>query len=99
VRLPAVCHPILDEIGVRLPELRSAQQEGLALWVYGVIEAQTGCESRVVTPLEDVAYQLTPQVKQARVGRAIVHNERARRVCAAFHVPRYDHLTITKNAA
>jgi len=55
VHLPAVCHPILDEIGVHLPALRPAQQEGLALWVYGVIEAQTGCESRVVTALEDVA--------------------------------------------
>ncbi|MHB8574329.1 MAG: transposase [Dehalococcoidia bacterium] len=48
---PTVFHPLLDEITARLPGLRPAQRDGQALWVYGVIEAQTGCESRVVNAL------------------------------------------------
>jgi hypothetical protein len=55
VRLPSVCHPILEEIGLRLPDLRPAQQAGLALWVYGLLEAQTSCETLVLTALRGVA--------------------------------------------
>jgi hypothetical protein len=55
VRLPPVCHPLLDAIRAHLPALGSTQQEGLAWWVYGVSEAKTGCESRVVAALEDFA--------------------------------------------
>ena len=62
MRLPSVCHPLLDAIRSHLPALRPAQQEGLAWWVYGVIEARSGCESQVVAALEDVApYQTVRQ--------------------------------------
>lgn len=55
MRLPPVCHLLLDAIRTHLPDLRPAQHEGLAWWVFGAIEAPSGCESRVVTALEDVA--------------------------------------------
>jgi DDE family transposase len=55
VRLPSVCHPLLDELCARLPDLRPAQHNGLALWVYGVLEAHTSCETLVLTALEGIA--------------------------------------------
>ena len=55
MRLPSVCHPLLAAIREQLPTLRSAQQEGLAWWSYGVVEAKSGCESRVVAALADLA--------------------------------------------
>jgi hypothetical protein len=55
VRLPSVCHPLREAIGAQLPDLRPAQQEGLTWWVYGAVEAKSGCESRVVAALTDLA--------------------------------------------
>jgi hypothetical protein len=55
VRLPAVCHPLLAAIREHLSALRPAQQEGLAWWGFGGVEAKSGCESRVVAALEDLA--------------------------------------------
>ena len=55
MRLPPVCHPLIAVIRQHLPDLRPAQQEGLAAWVYGVIDAKSGCESRVVAALADLA--------------------------------------------
>lgn len=38
-------------VAERLPHLRPAQQRGLALWVYGVILAQSICQNAVITAL------------------------------------------------
>lgn len=51
--LPSACYPIRAELGQRLPDLRAAQRDGLALWVYGIIEAQSGCETTLLNALDE----------------------------------------------
>jgi hypothetical protein len=44
-------YPIQEQLEQYLPELRPAQQGGLARWVYGALLAQSACQTAVVTAL------------------------------------------------
>jgi len=52
VRLPAACSPILATLSNVFPDWRAAHRQGLALWVYGVLNARSACEARVITTLQ-----------------------------------------------
>jgi hypothetical protein len=54
MRLPRECYPLLAAIETHLGGLRPAQQRGLALWVYGTLLAETGCQSAVLRALRPV---------------------------------------------
>jgi hypothetical protein len=49
--VPAVSHvqALTEQF---LPQLRPAQQRGLALWVAGMLEAKSGCEAAILSALE-----------------------------------------------
>lgn len=49
--VPAVSHvrTLTEQF---LPQLRPAQQRGLALWVAGLLEAKSGCETAILSALE-----------------------------------------------
>ena len=49
--VPAVSH-VAASIETYLPQLRPAQQRGLAEWVAGVLAAKNGCEAAVLNALE-----------------------------------------------
>jgi hypothetical protein len=51
VRVPSEVYQMQASIQEYFPHLRAAQQQGLAWWVYGVILAQSACQSAVVTAL------------------------------------------------
>jgi len=51
IPVPAVSH-VAELVETHLPELLPAQQRGLALWVTGVLAAESGCERAVLTALE-----------------------------------------------
>jgi hypothetical protein len=44
-------YQLVAPIAEHLPDLRPAQQRGLAAWVYGTIQATSGCESAVLREL------------------------------------------------
>ena len=47
MRLPSECYQMQQVIAQHFPHLRPAQQRGLAVWVYGVILAQSACLNAV----------------------------------------------------
>ncbi len=49
--VPREVYPLKAQIENFLPELRPAQQAGLALWVFGTILAHSGCQTSVVCAL------------------------------------------------
>lgn len=51
MRVPSEVYQMQASIQEHFPHLRAAQQQGLAWWVYGVILAQSACQSAVVTAL------------------------------------------------
>ncbi len=51
MRYPTECYQILQKITEHFPNLRPAQQRGLALWVFGTILAGSGCQSAVIAAL------------------------------------------------
>lgn len=51
MRVPSEVYQMQASIQAYFPHLRAAQKQGLAWWVYGVILAQSACESAVVTAL------------------------------------------------
>jgi hypothetical protein len=51
IPLPAVSH-VQELSETYLPQLRPAQQRGLAEWVAGVLAAESGCEQAILTALE-----------------------------------------------
>ena len=51
MRLPCVLYRLEALLGARLPSLRSAQVRGLALWVFGTVLAQNGCQNAVLGAL------------------------------------------------
>lgn len=55
MRLPSVFYQIQQSLAQHLPDLRPAQQTGLALWVYGTLLAANACQNAVTTALLGVA--------------------------------------------
>ncbi len=51
MRYPRQWYQMLGAIAERFPNLRPAQQRGLALWVYGTILAGSACQNAVITAL------------------------------------------------
>jgi hypothetical protein len=51
VRFPSECYQMYQCIAQYFPNLRPAQQRGLALWVYGTILAQSATQSAVIAAL------------------------------------------------
>jgi hypothetical protein len=51
MRSPREWYQLVELIAQHLPELRPAQQRGLAWWVYGAILAQSACQNAVSTAL------------------------------------------------
>jgi hypothetical protein len=51
VRYPQQWYQLSDAIAEHFPNLRPAQQQGLALWVYGTILAGSACQNAVITAL------------------------------------------------
>lgn len=49
MRIPPELYQMEWDVAQRFPDLRPAQQRGLALWVYGTIMAQSACQSAVIT--------------------------------------------------
>lgn len=63
---PAVSH-VRELTETFLPHLRPAQQRGLAEWVAGVLEAQSGCEAailRAVAPLGHETHALRARLRE-----------------------------------
>ena len=63
MRYPEEWYQLAGVIAQHFPDLRPAQQRGLATWVYGTILAGSGCENAVIAALEplggrDAARQL-----------------------------------------
>jgi Transposase DDE domain len=52
MRSPPGWYQVVAAIAEHLPDLRPAQQRGLAAWVYGTIQATSGCESAVLRELQ-----------------------------------------------
>jgi hypothetical protein len=51
MRLPQEYYQMTQTIAVHLPHLRRAHGQGLALWVYGTLLAQSACQNAVLTAL------------------------------------------------
>ncbi len=51
MRYPRQYYQMLEGVGSHFPNLRPAQQRGLALWVYGAILAGSACQNAVVAAL------------------------------------------------
>lgn len=51
MRLPSEWYQMQQTIAQHFPELRPAQQRGLALWVYGAILARSACQNAVIAAL------------------------------------------------
>lgn len=51
MRYPPEWYQMNKTIAERFPNLRPAQQRGLALWVYGSILAQSACQNAVIAAL------------------------------------------------
>ena len=49
--LPPACIPLDQTLADRFPHLRPAQRQGLTLWVYGAVLAQSACQNAVVVAL------------------------------------------------
>ena len=74
--VPAVSHvQALTE--TFLPHLRPAQQRGVAEWVVGVLDAESGCERAVLTALEPLG--LPEHATRARLRELLCDGRRARR--------------------
>jgi len=54
MRSPREWYQLLDTIVRQFPDLRPAQQRGLAWWVYGTILAQSACQNAVIAALSPV---------------------------------------------
>jgi hypothetical protein len=53
--VPAVSH-VAEDVATYLPLLRRAERGGLALWVVGLLVAQSGCERAVLTAMAPLGY-------------------------------------------
>ncbi len=51
MRVPRECYQLIDELELRLPNLRPAQHRGLALWLWGTIAAGSACQVAVTGAL------------------------------------------------
>jgi hypothetical protein len=51
MRCPPECYQLQEALAAYLPQLRPAQQRGLALWVFGTILAKSACQNAVVAAL------------------------------------------------
>ncbi len=51
MRYPPEWYQMNETIAQRFPELRPAQQRGLALWVYGTVLAHSACQNAVIAAL------------------------------------------------
>lgn len=51
MHLPRACYHLEHDLAGQFPHLRPAQQQGLALWVYGTILAKSGCQNAVIAAL------------------------------------------------
>lgn len=51
MRSPSGWYQVVGALAAHLPDLRPAQQRGLAAWVWGTIQAKSGCESAVIREL------------------------------------------------
>lgn len=51
MRYPREWYQMTEAIAEHLPNLRPAQQRGLALWVYGTVLAQSACQNAVIAAL------------------------------------------------
>ncbi len=51
MRFPRECYQMETELLDMLPQLRPAQRQGLALWVYGATLAQSACQDAVIAAL------------------------------------------------
>jgi hypothetical protein len=70
IPVPAVSH-VQSLIETYLPDLRPAQQRGLAEWVTGVLAAESGCEAAILAALEPLGVE--PQALRARL-REVVYD-------------------------
>lgn len=52
MRVPAECYQVEGELAQRLPTLRPAQRQGLALWLWGAVVAGSACQGAVVGALQ-----------------------------------------------
>ena len=55
MRFPSESYQLQEVIGEHFPQLRPAQQRGLALWVYGTILAKSACQNAVIVALSALA--------------------------------------------
>ena len=51
MRVPSEVYQMRSVLSARFPELRPAQQMGLALWVFGAVLAHSACQSAVLAAL------------------------------------------------
>ncbi len=51
MRYPGQWYQLSDAVAQHFPNLRPAQQQGLALWVYGTVLAGSACQNAVITAL------------------------------------------------
>ena len=63
MRFPPACYQMDAALAEHLPHLRRAQRQGLVLWVYGAILAQSACQNAVITALR--AYGRWHTLRQA----------------------------------
>lgn len=66
MHLPTEWYQMHQAIAQHFPDLRPAQQRGLALWVYGTVLAQSACQNAVIAALLAVAswYALRQHLKE-----------------------------------
>ena len=51
MRFPSECYQIHQTLRQTMPHLAEAQSKGLALWTFGTITAQSGCQNSVIAAL------------------------------------------------
>ena len=51
MRFPSECYQIHQTLRQTMPHLTEAQSKGLALWTFGTITAQSGCQNAVIAAL------------------------------------------------
>jgi hypothetical protein len=51
MHVPRECYQLMDELEQHLPSLDPVQLRGLAWWLYGAIEAESACQSKVTQAL------------------------------------------------
>lgn len=66
MRLPTEWYQMQQAIAQHFPDLRPAQQRGLALWVYGAILAQSACQNAIIAALLAVGpwYSLRQRLRE-----------------------------------